>query len=175
MNKPEIKKLNYPVWFTIVFYILTVVTPITILLVQGFTSESATFKVSFSVISIAMIAWVFIKKFVLKGIEDKILNKKAALEHDYEIEVGSADKAKYLWYSNELILILINVVQTILVGGLFLLLAVGIENLTINVKASSFAMIILYIVAYTAKIIFVLVKRDKEFKEEQSTEEDVVK
>ena len=103
-----------------------------------------------------------------------ILNKKAALEHDYEIEVGSADKAKYLWYSNELILILINVVQTILVGGLFLLLAVGIENLTINVKASSFAMIILYIVAYAAKIIFVLVKRDKEFKEEQSTEEEVV-
>lgn len=169
MKKPNIKKLNYPIWFTILFYLFTVVAPVTILLVQGFTSESTTFRVSFSVISIALIAWVFIRKFLLKGIEEKLQNKKSALEHDYEIEVGSEEKAKYLWYNNELALILINIVQVVLIGGLFLLLAVGIQNLSINVKGSSFAMIILYTIAYAAKIIFVLIKRDTSFKNKKDT------
>lgn len=167
MKKPDIKKLKYPIWFTILFYIFTLVAPIIILLIQGFTSENKIFRISFSVISIALIAWVFIRKFLLKGLEDKMQNRKASLEHDYEIEVGSTDKAKYLWYNNELTLIFINLIQIILVGGLFLLLAVGIQNMSIHVKASSFAMIILYSIAYIAKIIYVLIKRDTSFKNKE--------
>ena len=96
MKKPNIKKLKYPLWFNLLFLGLTVVLPLIFVVVQGFKSPSTTFKVSFTVICAAILIWVFAKKFILFKIEDKIVNKKAAIEHDYELNIGSSENAKSL-------------------------------------------------------------------------------
>ena len=156
MKKPEIKKLSYPLWFTITFYILTVVAPLSFMIVQGFNSESKVFSFSFTVICTLLILWIFARKFLLNNIEVKLQNKKTSLEHDYEIEIGSQDKAKWLWFTNEMWLTILNCVQVALVGGLMLLVAVGIQNAAIKIKGLSFMVAILYLVAYIMKFIVIL-------------------
>ena len=172
MKKPNIKKLKYPLWFQITFLILTVAVPLITLVVQGLNSPSKVFRVSFTMICILLVAWIFIYKFVIKGIEEKLDKKKAALEHDYEIDVGDAEKCKWLWYSNELILSIINAVHVVLIGALIMLIAIGIQEAAFKIKGAAIFITILYLVAYISKFIMILALRGKELEEvENGTEE----
>lgn len=173
MKKPNIKKLKYPLWFTIVFYILTAVIPLIFIIVQGFNSPSTAFKFSFTVICSVLLLWIFARKFLLNSIEQKLQNKQVALEHDYEIEAGNSEKAKWLWYNNELWLSIINATQVVLVGGLILLLAIGIETAAITVKGLSFLIAILYLIAYVIKFIVILKLRGTEDTEENNNNGEV--
>jgi hypothetical protein len=171
MKKPNINKLKYPLWFNIVFSILTVAIPLIFIVVQGFNSPSTTFKISFTMICATLLLWIFVRKFVFNKYEEKLRNRKASLEHDYEIEVGNPQKAKWLWYSNEIILSIINAVQVLLIGGLILLMAVGIESAAIKVKGLSFLIAILYIIAYVIKFILLLKLRGDEVDSEVTDEQ----
>lgn len=170
MKKPNIKKLKYPKWFNIIFLGLTVVLPLIFVVVQGFTSPSTTFKISFTVICSLILIWVFTRKFILSKIEKEIISKKAAIEHDYELNVGSQENAKWLWFNNELILTIINVVQVLLIGGLIMLFAIGIETAAIKFKTLSILISLLYMIAYIIKFITILKLRgeDSEVDNEQS-------
>lgn len=173
----QVKKLKYPLWLDIVFTILTVVAPIILIVVQGLTSPSRAFRFSFTVICSLLLGWIFIKKFVIKPKEDKLIKEKVNLEHDYSIDVGDPKKCKFLWITNELWLTLFNVIQTTLFGLTILLLAVGIENANIKVKFSSFLIIIFYLLAFGMKIIYLLAKKEaleekEEEKEEEKTKEE---
>lgn len=169
MKKPNIKKLKYPLWFNIVFSILTVAIPLIFIVVQGFNSPSTTFKISFTMICAILLLWIFIRKFIISKYEEKLQNRKASLEHDYEIEVGNPQKAKWLWYTNEITLSIVNTIQVLLVGGLILLMAIGIETAAIKVKGLSFLITILYLIAYIIKFIVLLKLRgeDSEVTDEQ--------
>ena len=168
----QVKKLKYPLWLDITFTILTVVAPIILIVVQGLTSPSRTFRFSFTVICSLLLSWIFIKKFIIKPKEDKLIKEKVNLEHDYSIDVGDPKKCKFLWITNELWLTLFNVIQTALFGLTILLLAVGIESANIKVKFSSFLVIIFYLLAFGMKIIYLLAKKEAlEEKEEEETEE----
>ena len=171
MKKPEIKKLQYPLWFRIVFLLLTVGGPIILLLVQGLNSPNKVFRFTFTVICTLLIAWIFIRKFVLARKEKDIRERKVALEHDYEIEVGNPDKIKWLWFSNEIWLTIINVIEVALIASLIALTAVGIEAACIKVKGLTFAVMTFYLVAYTIKFILLLSLRGKEFKEDEVDDE----
>lgn len=171
MKKPNIKKLKYPLWFKIVFSILTVAIPLIFVVVQGFNSPSTTFKVSFTMICTILLLWIFVRKFIIQKYEEKLQNRKASLEHDYEIEVGNPQKAKWLWYSNEIILSIVNAVQVLLVGGLILLLAIGIEAAAIEVKGISFLITILYVIAYIMKFIVLFKLRGEEVDSEVTDEQ----
>ena len=171
MKKPNIKKLKYPLWFNIVFSILTVAIPLIFIIVQGFNSPSAIFKISFTMICAILLLWIFTRKFVFRKYEEKLEARKASLEHDYEIEVGNPQKAKWLWYSNEIILSVINAIQVLLIGGLILLMAVGIQNAAIKVKGLSFLIAILYLIAYTIKFIVLLKLRGDEVDSEVTDEQ----
>jgi hypothetical protein len=170
MKKPNIKKLKYPLWFNLLFLGLTVVLPLIFVVVQGFKSPSTTFKISFTVICATILIWVFTKKFILSKIEDKIVNKKAAIEHDYELNIGSSENAKWLWFNNELILTIINAIQVLLIGGLIVLFAVGIETAAIKIKTLSILLSLLYTIAYIIKFVLILKLRgeDSEVEDEQS-------
>lgn len=168
----QVKKLKYPLWLDIVFTILTVVAPIILIVVQGLTSPSQTFRFSFTVICSFLLSWIFIKKFIIKAKEDKLIKEKVNLEHDYSIDVGDPKKCKFLWITNELWLTLFNAIETTLFGLTILLLVVGIENANIKVKFSSFSVIIFYLLAFGMKIIYLLAKKEAlEEKEEEETEE----
>ena len=171
MKKPNIKKLKYPLWFNIVFSILTVAIPLIFIVVQGFNSPSTTFKVSFTMICAILLLWIFVRKFIIHKYEEKRQNRTACLEHDYEIEVGNPQKAKWLWYSNEIVLSIINAVQVLLMGGLILLMAVGIESAAIKVKGLSFLIALLYLIAYTMKFIVLLKLRGDEVDSEVTDEQ----
>lgn len=162
MKKPNIKKLKYPLWFNIVFLLLTVVIPVIFIIVQGFNSPSTIFKVTFTMLCAILLLWIFARKFIINKYEEKLQNRKSSLEHDYEIEVGNPQKAKWLWYSNELILTIVNTVQVLLIGSLIILIAIGIENAAIKVKGLSYLICILYILAYSMKFILLLKLRGNE-------------
>ena len=162
MNKPKIKKLKYPLWFQITFLLLTVVAPLTTLVVLGLNSPSQVFRCSFTVICTLLIAWLFIYKFVIKGIEEKLQNKKSALEHDYEIDAGNKEKAKWLWFSNELALSIFNAIHVALIGVLILLITIGIQEAALKIKGAMYFIATLYLLAYIFKFILILTLRGKE-------------
>lgn len=164
----KVKKLKYPLWLEISFTALTVAAPIILIVVQGLTSQSTTFRISFSVICTLLLSWICIKKFVLKPYEERLNTEKTNLEHDYSIEVGDPKKCKYLWLTNELWITLFNAIQIVLFGAMILLLAVGIQNSNIKVKGSSFAVIIFYLIAFGMKVVYLLAKKEAlEEKEER--------
>lgn len=170
MKKPNIKKLKYPAWFNVLFLGLTVVIPLIFVVVQGFKSPSTTFKISFTVICSLILIWVFARKFILSKLEEKIVNKKAAIEHDYELNIGSQENAKWLWFNNELVLTIINAIQVLLIGGLIILFALGIETAAIKIKTLSILISLLYTIAYIVKFSLILKMRgeDSEVEDEQS-------
>lgn len=159
MEKPKIKNLKYPVWFNIIFLSLTVGLPIGTLLWLGLKSPNPTFRVTFTVISIMLVAWIFIRKFALKHFEDEIKQKKMLLEHDYEIEAGDPEKCKWLWFTNEIKLSVINLIQIVLVGGLIILTMVGIQEGAIKVKGVTSLIAMLYLIAYIFRFIYLLTTR----------------
>lgn len=167
----QVKKLKYPLWLDIIFTILAVAAPIILIIVQGLTSRSHAFRFSFTVVCSLLLAWIFIKKFIIKPKEDKLIKEKVNLEHDYSIDVGDPKKCKYLWLSNELWLMLFNGIQTALVGLTIMLLAVGIQNMNIKVKGSSFLIIIFYLLAFGMKAIYLVAKREALEENEETKDE----
>ena len=165
MNKPEIKKLKYPLWFTIVFYVLTLAVPLVLIALEGFNSPSKTFRITFGLIITALIAWTFIRKFLLKDLESKLIAQKESLQHDYRIEVGNAENTKWLWFQNELWLTIIQLLSIVLIGLLFILISVGIETAVVKVKGACAGIALSYIVAYIIKFILIFCLRGKEQEE----------
>ena len=92
--------------------------------------------------------------------------RKVALEHDYEIEVGSPEKIKYLWFNKELWLTIINLIQIVIIGGFLLVLVIGLEAGAIALKGAAYLIGISYAMAYITKLSYILNVRDKEEKTE---------
>lgn len=157
----NIKKLKYPIWEQIIFYALTLVAPIVLLVVQGLTSPHKVFRVSFTFICTLLLTWVFVKKFLIAPYLKRLKDEKSILEHDYSIDVGNADKSKFMWCTNELRLFIVNMIEVGLFGTVILLLAFGIKNMTFNIQGSSFMVIIFYFVAFAIRITYLLVRRAK--------------
>ena len=168
MKKPNIKKLKYPLWFHIVFYCLTVIVPLVAILIQGFKSDSTLFKFTFVMICAAVILWIFARKFLIANLEEKMQARKAALEHDYEIEVGNPEKAKWLWFNNEMWLSIINAIHVALIG--LLIFAWGVESAAIQIKGVGILITLLYIMAYVLKFILIVKLRGQEQEEEVKDE-----
>ena len=164
LNNIIIRKLGYPLWFSIIFFILTVVTPIGFIIAEGLKAPSTTignaFKVSFLVFSIGIICWFFVRKFLLSNIETKLLTKQIALEHDYSIKVGDAQAIKYLWYSNQTKLALFNLVNVVIYGGFIVIVMLGVASALIKIKDIVLLITILYIAAYGIKFIILILGRD---------------
>jgi len=164
LNNIVIKKLGYPLWFTIVFFILTIAAPIGFVIAEGLkapsTPSGSAFKVSFMMFSICIITWFFIRKFLIVDIENKLLVKQAALEHDYSIKVGDAQAIKYLWYGNQTKLALFNLVTVTIYGGFIFIIMLGVSSALITVKNIVLIVTGLYFVAYTIKFMILILGRD---------------
>lgn len=162
MNKPDIKKLSYPLWFTILFYILTVAVPIVLVAIEGFNSPNRVFRICFGFICAFLIAWLFIKKFLLSNIETKLQTQKESLEHDYRIDVGDTNKTKWLWYTNELWLSIINAITVVLLATEIILICVGIQSAVLKVKGICSIIAISYVLAYIIKFSLIFYLRGNE-------------
>ena len=157
----NIRKLKYPIWEQIIFYALTLVAPVVLLVVQGLTSPHKVFRISFTFVCTLLLTWIFIKKFLIAPYLKRLKDEKSILEHDYAIDVGNTDKSRYMWYTNELRLFIVNIIDVGLFGSVILLLVAGVKNMTFNVQGSSFMVIIFYFIAFTVRVIYLLVKRAK--------------
>lgn len=161
IKKPVgLKTLKYPIWFEIVFACLTILAPMTLIIVEGLNAPAGiagtTFKVSFMVLIIGIAAWVAIKKIWIKNLESKLLAKQLALEHDYSIDIGNLEKIKYLWYQNEVKLTILNLVSIVLYGGLAMILLLGVSSQLMEIKGLAMILAGIYVVAYTFKFVLLL-------------------
>lgn len=151
-------------WFNIVFLIMTVLIPIGLIVYEGLkapdTKFGIAFKTSFMVLSTSILVWVFIKKFLITKFETKLLAKQVALEHDYSIDNGNPDKIKYLWYNNERLLAIFNLVNVVLYGGFVAVISVGISSALMKVRFITMVIMILYTLAYTLKFLILISRRD---------------
>jgi len=163
MTKPVIKKLGYPMWFNIVFFLLTIAVPIGLVIAEGLkapaTPSGVAFKVSFTLFSTSIVVWFFLKTFVVKHIETKLLAKQTALEHDYSIKVGDPEAIKYLWYQNESYLSMFHLVTSILYGGFIIIIMLGISSALIKIHGIVVFVMSLYIIAYTIKFVLLMIRR----------------
>lgn len=162
MKKPNIKKLKYPLWFTITFYILTVILPIVLVMVEGYKSPDIAFRWTFGIISGLLILWVFVYKFLISNKEKQMVDKKSQLEHEYEIEVGNSKSIKWLWFSNEQKLAIFNAVQVLLFGSFLAVIAIGISSGFMQIKAVVIMISICYIFSYVLKFILISILKDKQ-------------
>jgi hypothetical protein len=164
MSKPNIKKLKYPLWYNIVFAILTVVIPLGLFvyecLTAAHTQAGVVFKVSFVGLTLAIVAWLFLNHFVIKKFKEKINAKQLLLEHDYSAQVGNPDALKAMWYANEKWLTLFEIVGVLLYGGLGALILVAVQSAIIKVKGIIIVIAICYIIAYTLKYLLLIMRKE---------------
>ena len=165
MKKPNIKKLKYPLWFNITFYLLTVLFPIVSVLIDGFKSPNRVFRITFSIIAGLIIIWTFVNKFIISTYKKKLTDEKSKLEHEYEIEVGSSEKIKWLWFTNEQKLSIFAAVQSLLIGALIIVLAIGASDGCMTIKGLTAFVAICYVVAYIMKFVTITVLKGKEDEE----------
>ena len=164
MSKPNIKKLKYPLWYNIVFAILTIIIPLGLFVYEclsaAHTQAGVVFKVSFVAIVIAIIAWLFLNHFVIKKFKDKLIAKQAMLEHDYSAEVGNPDALKTMWYDNEKWLTVFEIIQVLLYGGLGALILIAVQSAIIKVKGILIIIACCYIIAYTIKYMLLIMRKE---------------
>lgn len=153
MKKPVIKKLKYPLWFHIVFYCLTVLVPLVLIMVEGFSSHVSYFRWTFGVLAIIVLSWSAIYKWLLTGLRKKIADRKLQLEHDYEIDVGNPDKIKYIWFSNEQKLAIVDAANIGLWGLFIAVIAVGIAEGFMAIKGAVLCIAAVYVIAYVMKFL----------------------
>lgn len=169
-KKLDIKTLGYPKWFNIVFYCLTIVIPICLLIIEGLKAPSTiagvAFKISFMVLSAGIMTWFFVKKFIWSKVEIKLLAKQTALEHDYSIDNGNSEKIKYLWFKNERRLAIFDLINVILYGGFIMVILMGVASTLMKVKGIVALVMTLYVIAYTIKFMILIVRRDDDGLEE---------
>lgn len=166
MTKPKINKLKYPLWFNITFYILTIILPIVLVMIEGYKSPSKVFRWTFGIITGLIIVYSFLKKFIFKGKIKELEDKKVTLEHEYEIELGNTEKVEYLWYSNEQILSIMKAVEVFLYGSLLAVFAYGAANGLYTIKALTCMVAICYLSAFILKYVYITTLKEKKYKEE---------
>lgn len=172
MNKKvDIKKLKYPLWFHIVFYSLTVIVPLILIMIEGFGAKSSAFRWTFGAISLILVGWLAVYNWLLKGTKSKIVDRKSKLEHDYEIEVGDSDKIKFIWFSNELKLNVISIINTSIWGIFFALILTGIADGIMAIKGAIIIICTLYVVAFALKVCLILSLRGSEVKGDGENEQ----
>lgn len=164
MSKPKIKKLGYPLWFNLVFYILTLLVPVVLLFVEVLKAAEipAAFKVTFVALTLIMLVWFLVKKLILNRIETKLVAKQVALEHDYSIDVGDPIKIKYLWMANQRKLAIWDFITVIVYGGLPIVLVMGIVSLLESITGILMIIVGLYLIAYTLKFVVLTLRGDVE-------------
>lgn len=171
MNKPDIKKLKYPTWFHITFYCLTVIVPLILIMVEGFSAKTSSFRWTFGVVSMLLVAWLAIYNWLLRGLKKKVEDRKSKLEHDYEIDLGNLEKIKYIWFSNEIKLSIISAINVALWGVLFAVVLTGIAEGVIAIKGAIVTICTLYVIAYTLKFCTILYLRGEEKEDVKDGEE----
>lgn len=155
MKKPVINKLEYPLWFHLVFYCSTVVIPVVLIFLEGVSSRYAWFKWTFGVIAFIIISWSAIYKWLLTGLRSKIIERKTKLEHDYEIDVGNLQKIKYIWFSNEQKLAIVDALNVGFWGMFIAIITYGISKGFMAIKGAAVCITVLYVIAYLTKFIVI--------------------
>lgn len=164
MSKLNIKKLKYPLWYNIVFAILTVVIPLGLFVYECLSADNtqagAVFKVTFTGLILLIIAWLFLNHFVIKKFKEKIKAKQLLLEHDYSAQVGNPDALKTMWYANERWLALFEIINVLLYGGLGAIILIAVQSAVIKVKGILIIIAACYTIAYTIKYLLLILRKE---------------
>lgn len=175
MSKPNIKKLKYPLWYNIVFAILTVAIPLGLFVYEclsaAHTQAGVVFKVTFVGLTLAIIAWLFLNHFVIKKFKEKVRAKQLLLEHDYSAQVGNPDALKAMWYANERWLTLFEIAGVLLYGGLGALILIAVQSAIIKVKGVLIIIAICYTIAYTIKYLLLIMRKEATDETDNGAEE----
>lgn len=165
MTKKElgIKTLKYPTWFTILFSILTVVMPVILVVREGLKVPNSAFRISFMVISVGLITWVMLNKYVIGKMRQKLIAKQTALEHDYSIDNGNPTKIKYLWFANEQLLTMFEGLSVLFTGGFIALVLTGVATSFMKIRLAVAIIIMLYVIAYTIKFMLILTMKGDDY------------
>lgn len=164
MSKLNIKKLKYPLWYNIVFAILTVGIPLGLFTYECLTADHSeagvVFKVTFSALTLLIIAWLFLNHFIIKKFKEKVKAKQLLLEHDYSAEVGNPENIKALWYTNERWLTLFEIIGVVLYGGLGAAILIAVQSAVIKVKGILIIVAMCYVIAYTLKYMLLIMRKE---------------
>ena len=175
MSKLNIKKLKYPLWYNIVFAILTVAIPLGLFVYECLSAAhkqaGVVFKVTFVGLTLAIIAWLFLNHFVIKKFKEKVHAKQLLLEHDYSAQVGNPDALKAMWYANERWLTLFEIAGVLLYGGLGALILIAVQSAIIKVKGILIIIAICYTIAYTIKYLLLILRKEATDETDNGAEE----
>ena len=165
-------KLKLPLWSDIVYLCLTVLAPIVFLLIEAYRVPSDGFRVTFTVCTTALLAYILIRKFILTKYIEKLSNQCATIELNYQTGVGDPEKNKTLWVKNKIVEYTFNISYIILLGSLLLLIIWGVQTLGMKLKGTMLFVFLLYIVAFSFRIIMYISTfiKKKDTNEEPSEE-----
>jgi hypothetical protein len=125
-------------------------------MIEGMKVPQSWFRLSFMTITIGVIVWFVIKKYITDKMRDKLISKQTALEHDYSIDNGNPVKIKYLWFENEQKLTMFEAISVLLNGGLLVLILMGVATTFMKIRLALSIIMILYIIAYTIKFLIIM-------------------
>ena len=113
-----------------------------------------------------------IRKFILTKYIEKLSNQCATIELNYQTGVGDPEKNKTLWVKNKIIEYAFSIAYIILLGSLLLLIILGVQTLGMKLKGTMLFIFLLYIVAFSFRIIMYISTfiKKKDTNEEPSEE-----
>lgn len=149
-------KLKLPLWSDIVYLLLTVVAPIVFIVIEAMKVPSASFRISFTVCSASIIAYVMIRKFIIDKYINKLSSQCATVELNYQTDVGDPEKNKTFWVKSKVIEYVFSIIQIVLVGSLILLIVWGLQTLGLKLRGTTIFIFLLYLVAFAFRIVMYL-------------------
>lgn len=162
------KKLKLPLWSDIVYLLLTVVAPIIFIVIEAHKVPSVSFRITFTVCTATLMTYIMIRKFLINKYMQKLSDQCSMVELNYQTGVGDPDKNKIFWVKNKIIEYVCNIIQVVLFGSIILLIVWGLQSLGLKLKGTTLFITLLYIVAFTFKIIMymsMIVNKNKSNKE----------
>jgi hypothetical protein len=146
-------KLKMPLWQNIVYFLLTVIIPLVFVYVEVGLSKSTGFKVTFIFLTLILVIYEFLKKFIIKNQISKINADIVHLEHDYSNGIGESKLIKHNWLNRKLQEYLISSLSVVILMICTVLMINAIVSKLIQFKGAFIIICLCYFVAFIFKII----------------------
>ena len=151
--------LKTPLWIRILDAVLMLGIPAIVAGAEICYSSSLKYKISFFLILIVVVTWMFLNKFVIENYKTKLQTSVTTLELNYTTGVGEKEPTLKLWKRHKLTLIILNAITILLSGLVFYMVIYGLTKGLLKFLGAFVIIGLCYFVSFVIKAIYLWKKK----------------
>lgn len=151
--------LKTPLWIRILDAILMFGVPTIVAVAEVSVSSSVKYKISFFLILIVVVTWMFFNKFVIENYKAKLQSSVTTLELNYATGVGEKEPTLKLWKKHKLTLIILNAITILLSGVVLYMVIYGLAKGLLKFLGAFVIIGLSYFLSFVIKAIYLATKK----------------